>query len=145
MDKERRSYMRTQAQGFLSHNEGGLSRDNMNSLCKYILELTEEPITDDQAMDKVGEFLKELTPLTDYYLRKILNIVSGIKYLVNDCKFEGPEFCKRFEIEESQYTNFISGNYNYKTRDLARLNIVIEEYRIMEVKQDEFIQVAKPD
>jgi len=73
---------------------------------------------------KVGKFLKGLTEVEFRYLQLTMPIVHGIKILFNKYNITKERFIELFGIKEKDYKNYISGNYIYTIRDMAKLDNV---------------------
>ena len=91
---------------------------------------------------KVKTFLKEINTLEYRYLELTMQIVSGIRNLIQRYNLTKEEFCDLFHIKPINYVNYTCGNYNYKLDDMATLNYVYQKLESERVKEEDIIKIA---
>lgn len=91
---------------------------------------------------KIKTFLKEINVLEYRYLELTMQIVSGIKNLIQRYNLTKEEFCELFHIKPSSFENYICGNYNYKLDDMATLNYVYQKLETEKVKEEDLITIG---
>ena len=77
---------------------------------------------------KVGQFLKSLAEVDFIYLQHTVNFCAGLKRMIDRYGLTKKQVCERFEISPKKYNNFVSGNFNYSTREFAVYNCIVSEY-----------------
>jgi hypothetical protein len=92
---------------------------------------------------QIGEFLKSLNEGEYQFLKLTMNVLEGIKSLIEEHGISKEEILKEFELKEDGYENFIKGNYAYSISHLATINHLLFVSRMEKLKDNPPFQVAK--
>ncbi len=84
---------------------------------------------------KVNRFLKGLNGAEYRYLALTMKIVDGLNEIIKNHNLDKKDFCEKFEIKESQYSDFTKGNWNYDLHDIARLNVISADLDFEKMKR----------
>lgn len=76
---------------------------------------------------KVGSFLKGLNEAERIYLGHTFNLSNSIKQLIKKFELTKKDVCTHYEIKPNRYNDFISGNWNYDLRIMAKTNALFIE------------------
>jgi len=71
---------------------------------------------------KVGLFLKNLNEAERIYLGHIFNLSNSIRRLIKKFELTKKDVCTHYEIKPNRYNDFISGNWNYDLKIMAKTN-----------------------
>lgn len=76
---------------------------------------------------KVGSFLKGLNEAERIYLGHVFNLSNSIQRLIKKFELTKKDVCTHYEIKPNKYNDFISGNWNYDLRIMAKTNALFIE------------------
>lgn len=76
---------------------------------------------------KVGSFLKGLNEAERIYLGHVFNLSNSIQRLIKKFELTKKDVCTHYEIKPNRYNDFISGNWNYDLRIMAKTNALFIE------------------
>lgn len=90
--------------------------------------------------NKVNKFLSELNDWEFRHLELIVSLVSSIKALNENYMLTRERFCELLKINDSDYENYLKGNYEYTLNDMVSINIA---YRLVEKEKAEKLDIIK--
>jgi hypothetical protein len=96
----------------------------------------------DDNFKKVGLFLKDITPTEYRYLELTMQMVSGMRELIEKYKLDKKEFCELFEIKPAKYENYTKGNFNYSVEDMVKLTWVWRKLETKRIQEQEMFKVG---
>jgi len=92
---------------------------------------------------QIGEFLKSLSDAEYEYLKISMNVRDGINSVIKKHNLSKEEVCKKFDIKEDGYENFIKGNYLYAISHMATINHLFIQYEEKVLLNNPPFNVAK--